>query len=56
VAIVANFEGEATKLNVPELLQLDLADWKIAIATPNLNLDDLTDITLGNSQGILLLK
>jgi hypothetical protein len=56
VAIVANFEGEATKLNVAEILKLDLADWKIAIATPNLKIEDLTDLTLGNSQGILLIK
>ncbi len=56
VAIVGNFEGEATKLNIAEMLKIDLAEWKIAIATPDLEVEDLSsDITLSNSQGLLLI-
>ena len=54
VAIVANFEGEAVKLDLAEILQIDLAKWQVAIATPNLVIDDLSNITLSNSQGLLL--
>ena len=56
VAIIANFEGEAIKLDVAEILKLDLAEWQIAIATPNLKVEDLTDLTLANSQGLLLTR
>ncbi|WP_019509495.1 glucosylglycerol hydrolase [Pleurocapsa sp. PCC 7319] len=59
VAIIANFEGEPIKLNVAEILKLDLAEWQVAIATPDLNvedLEDLTELTLSNSQGILLTR
>ena len=54
VAIVANLEGEAIELDVGEILKLNLAEWQIAIATPNIKVEDLTDLTLGNSQGLLL--
>ena len=56
VAIIANFEGEATKLDLAKILKIDLAEWKIAIATPNLEVKDINDITLNNSQGLLLVR
>ncbi|MCC0178011.1 alpha-amylase [Waterburya agarophytonicola K14] len=56
VAILANFEGEATKLNAAEILGIDLAEWKIATATPDLKVKDLSQITLNNSQGLLLTR
>ncbi len=56
VAIIANFEGETIKLDVSKILETDLADWQIAIATPNLKTDDLTNLTLNNGQGILLTR
>ena len=56
VAIVANFEGEAVKLDLAEILKIDLTEWKIAIATPNLEATDLSNVTLSNSQGLLLVK
>lgn len=56
VAIVANFEGEVINLNVEEILKIDLAEWQIAIATPNLNTEDLANLTLDNSQGLLLTR
>ncbi|MBE9044450.1 alpha-amylase [Pleurocapsales cyanobacterium LEGE 10410] len=54
VAIVANFEGDAIELDVGEILNIDLTEWKVAIATPDLEVADLTKLTLENSQGILL--
>ncbi|MEM8831245.1 MAG: glucosylglycerol hydrolase [Cyanobacteria bacterium P01_G01_bin.19] len=54
IAIVANFEGEATKVDLTETLKLDLKKWKVAIATPDLEVEDLSNITLSNSQGLLL--
>ena len=56
VAIVANFEGDAIQLDVAEMLQIDLSEWKIAIATPNLEVTDLTELKLGNAEGILLTR
>ena len=56
VAIVANFEGDAIKLDVAEILKIDLSEWKIAIATPNLEVTDLTELNLGNAEGILLTR
>ena len=54
VAIVANFEGDAIDLDVGEILNIDLAEWEIAIATPNLNVSNLKQLNISNSQGILL--
>lgn len=54
VGIVANFEGEAVKVDLAEILKIDLTKWKIAIATPNLEVEDLNDVNLSNSQGLLL--
>lgn len=54
VAIVANFEGEMTKLDLGEILKIDLAKWQIAIATPDLNTEDLANLNLDNGQGLLL--
>ena len=56
IAIVANFEGEATKVDLTETLKLDLDKWKVAISTPDLEIDDLSNITLSNSQGLLLIS
>ena len=56
VAMVANFEGDVVRVNVSEILKLDLTEWKIAIATPDLETDDLTKLNLGNSEGILLTR
>lgn len=54
VAIVANFEGDAVQLNVADILKIDLAEWQVAIATPNLEVSDLTKVNLGNGEGLLL--
>lgn len=54
VAMVANFEGEPITLDVAKILNLDLEEWQIAIATPDLVTEDLKALTLKNSQGLLL--
>ena len=56
VAIVANFEGDAIALDVGEILNIDVAEWKIALTTPNLEVSDLKQLNLKNSQGILLTR
>ena len=56
VAIVANFEGETIELDVAKTLGIDLSDWQVAIATPDLKTDDLSNLNLSNSQGLLLTK
>ena len=56
VAIVANFEGDAIELDVGEILNIDVAEWKIALTTPNLEVSDLKRLNLNNSQGILLTR
>lgn len=54
VALVANFEGDAIELDVAEILNIDLEQWQVAIATPGLEIADLTKLSLKNTEGILL--
>ncbi len=54
VAMVANFEGDSITLNLEKLLDIELDQWQIAIATPDLVAEDLTALTLNNAQGVLL--
>ena len=58
IAMVANFEGDSITLDVKDLLKIDPQEWEIAIATPSLasdiQLEDLSSLTLNNSQAILL--
>lgn len=56
LAIIANFEGDTIELNAADLLKINVAEWKIAIATPNLEVSDLTELNLGNGQGLLLMR
>ena len=58
IAIIAHMGGNPTRINIGELLGLDLTQWQIAIATPGLELGDrlsqLTDLELRDSEGLLL--
>ncbi|MEM7760460.1 MAG: glucosylglycerol hydrolase, partial [Cyanobacteria bacterium P01_A01_bin.40] len=56
IALVANFEGDAVKLDLSEILGIKVAEWDLAIATPNLEVKDFAKLSLGNSQGILLTR
>jgi hypothetical protein len=40
VAMVAHMGGDPTPITLADWLQLDLSEWKIAIATPGLDLDE----------------
>jgi len=54
IAIVANFEGDDTQVDVSEILGIDLSEWKVEIATPGLETPDLTKLNLDNGAGVLL--
>ncbi|MEM1310537.1 MAG: glucosylglycerol hydrolase [Cyanobacteria bacterium P01_H01_bin.153] len=54
IAIVTHMGGGPIALNLEALLAVELAQWRVAIATPGLNVSDLNDLTLQDSQGVLL--
>ena len=58
VAIAVHMGGEPITLNLGEILDLDLSQWRIAMTTPGLAIDDnpqaLSTLTLKDMQGILL--
>jgi hypothetical protein len=57
VILIAHMGGEPITLNGADLLQIDWADWQVAIASPGLRLDeadDLRSLELSDSQAILL--
>jgi len=58
VVMVAHMGGEPMTIAVGEWLALDLSEWKVAIASPGVELDDnLADLNrfeLKDSQGVLL--
>ena len=56
IAMVSHLEGEPITLNLPELLELNDHKWSVAIKSPGLKIDDLTSITLNNSDGLLLIS
>ena len=56
VAILANFEGDSIELDASEILNIELKDWQIAIATPGLEASDLTKLNLDNGEGVLLTR
>ena len=56
VAIIANFEGDAIALDAGEILKIDVAEWEVALTTPDLEVSDLKQLNLKNSQGVLLTR
>ena len=58
VVMVANMGGEPMTVTVGDWLELDLSEWKVAIASPGVQLDDnlasLKKFELKDSQGVLL--
>ncbi|WP_081942830.1 glucosylglycerol hydrolase [Myxosarcina sp. GI1] len=54
VAMVGNWEGEPITLNIEELLKVKRDRLQVAIATPGLIVEDLSSVTLANSQSLLL--
>jgi hypothetical protein len=61
VALVTHMGGKPTDITLGDWLQLDLSEWRIALATPGLEIDDsdpdeLRLFELHDSQGVLLEK
>jgi len=58
VAAIAHMGGEPITVTLGDLLQIDLAEWKVAIASPGLELDEtgasLRSFEIKDSQAILL--
>ncbi len=58
VAMVTHMGGEPLNITLGDWLQLDLAEWRVAIATPGLELgdtvEDLRCFELQDGQGVLL--
>ena len=60
VAIIAHMGGKSVQINIGDLLELDLTQWRIAIATSGLKfsnkLSKFQDLELRDGQGLLLEK
>ena len=60
IAMVSHLEGKPITVTLEDWLQLDMDEWEIAIASPQLkennNLADLRHFELFHSQGLLLKK
>ena len=55
IAMVSHLEGEPITLNLQELLPLDpINNLQVAVASPGLVVNDLSSVTLKNSDGLLL--
>ena len=66
IAMVVHLEGEPREINLADWLQLDLAEWELALNTPSfpetndkadlaqINLSNLKSFQLQQSQGLLL--
>ena len=54
VALVANLEGTAITVDLAKLLKIDLAQWEVAIATPNIETENLKALRVTQSQAVLL--
>jgi hypothetical protein len=54
IAMIAHMGGEAMTVKVGEWLQLNLSEWDVAIASPGLKIQDLSEFELHDSQGVLL--
>ena len=54
IAMVSHMGGEPITVTLGDWLQLDLNEWECAIASPGLEIPDLTCFELKDGQGILL--
>ena len=54
VALISHLEGESITLDIFDLLKLDREKWQIAIATPDFKVEELANLTLSQSQALLL--
>ncbi|WP_443029201.1 glucosylglycerol hydrolase [Spirulina sp. CS-785/01] len=54
IAMVTHMGGDPATINLGEWLQLDLSEWQVAIASPGVEIDNLEEFQLTDSQGVLL--
>ena len=58
IAMVAHMGGEPTTITLADWLQLDLSKWRVAIATPGLEIEDTAEalrvLELKDGQGLIL--
>ncbi|MGC9525945.1 MAG: glucosylglycerol hydrolase [Limnospira sp.] len=54
VAMVSHMGGDPVTVTLGDWLQLDLDEWRVAIASPGLEIPDLKAFELSDSQGLLL--
>lgn len=54
IAMVSHMGGEPITVTLGDWLQLDLSQWECAIASPGLQINDLSRFELKDSQGVLL--
>ena len=60
IAMVVNMGGDPATVTLGDWLQIDIENWRVAIASPTLSIDDgkdaLRSFELSDSQGVLLEK
>lgn len=56
IAMVTHQGGEPITVTLGDWLQLDLNEWEVSIASPGLEIDDLSCFELKDSQGLLLVQ
>ncbi|WP_346290982.1 glucosylglycerol hydrolase [Sphaerothrix gracilis] len=56
IVIAAHMGGEPLTVKLSDLLEIDLKQWQVAIASPHLAIDDLSVFELQDSQAVLLQK
>ena len=56
IVIAAHMGGEPLTVRLSDLLDIDLKQWQVAIASPHLAIDDLSVFELQDSQAVLLQK
>ena len=54
IAMVTHMGGEPMTVTLGDWLQLDVNEWECAIASPGLEIDDLSCFELKDTQGVLL--
>ena len=54
VAMISHLEGDSITVDLWDLLGLEQKTWQVAIASEDLNLDDLSHLTLDSTQALLL--
>ncbi|PSN18484.1 alpha-amylase [filamentous cyanobacterium CCP5] len=54
VIMVAHMGGEPLEITIGDWLQVETDEWQVAVASPGVDIDDLSLFTLADSQAVLL--